>query len=178
MADEIFFFGSYGVKLSDLIAAFALIVSGISAATAIYSARLSRAIERRERKREEARALPRVSVPVVNDDDEGPGPQRHLKIIFSPPENGDHCELNGCELLTPTGNVEVAYGGTRVRGGSRVELDSPVSLSTESQQVNVILHLLIFSGPTVLKFFGVRHDARRSAIEIAVPVPPLGQAHR
>ena len=97
--------------------------------------------------------------------------------MFSPPENGDYCELNACELLTPKGTVEVIKGVHKFSGSPRVELKPPVSLVSGAQQLNVILHLVTFAGPTVLKFDGVRYDARRSPVEVKVTVPPRGQAH-
>ena len=171
MADEILFLGNYGVKLSDLIAAAAL-------AVATYSAWLSWANDRRDRRREEARTGPCVRVSIVNDDDdEGRGPERRLKLMFSPPENGDYCELNACELLTPEGTVEVIKGDHKFSGGPRVELKPPVPLVSGAQHLKVILHLVGFAGPTVLKFEGVGYDTRRSPVEVKVTVPPRGQAH-
>ena len=98
----------------------------------------------------------------MNDDDEGPGPQRHVKLFLSPPQDGEICELPTCELVSPAGRIEVMYVGTTAKGNPMASLVPTIVLSGERKQVNLILHLLKFHGDTVLKFSGFRHDPRRS----------------
>src|SRR4051812_46604538 len=164
MSDDLFFLGWYAVKTSDLIAMFALIVSGVSAWATIASARAAKvsalAAEKAaqlQQDQQTARTLIRVRTPVVRDDDEGAGRQRRVKITLEPPENGDFLDINTCELIRQAEQLQLMYRGGREIGGGGIELRPPITLSREPEQVNVIMHLLEFRGDTLLEFSGVRH---------------------
>jgi len=162
---------------SDVLSVIAILVSAVSAGAAIWSARSAHGALAREHDRDEARRRIRTEVAVVNDDDEGPGPQRHIKLFLSPPQDGEVCELSACELISPAGQIEVMYGGVTAKGQPTASLAPTIVLTGERKQVNLILHLLKFHGDTVLKFSGFRHDAGRSPVQLKISIPGVGRAH-
>jgi hypothetical protein len=170
--NELFLIGAYRVQASDVIALVALVVSILSAIAAIRSSIAASRTNHRAEEKERARSRIRVEIAVVNDDDEGPGPQRHLKIFLSPPEDGTICELNRFQSVTPAIAVELRYAGEQVRAKGPVEL-RPALVINSRTQINMTVHLLVFAGPTIFRFSGVRQDASRSAVEVEVPVPPF-----
>jgi hypothetical protein len=165
------------MNTSEVLSVLAILVSTVSAGAAIWSARSAHAALAREHDRDEARRRVRAEVAVVNDDDEGPGPQRRVKLFLSPPQDGDVCELSTCELVSPAGRIEVMYGGTTAKGQPVASLTPTIVLSGERKQVNLILHLLKFHGDTVLKFSGFRHNPARSPVELEISIPGIGSAH-
>jgi len=127
------------------------------------------------RRRDLARTLPRAEIIDVMDDNEGPGPQRHIQLQLSLPEDGTRCEVYRCEVAKPRSfRLEIRFLEQEVRGEhNEVRFPNPMELGARPITFSVVQHFLASAGGvTKLVFHGQRYDAAFSPFRLELQIGP------